>query len=1075
MNITELVKNRKEFVDAQVKNKFDLTTILVGLYSDVTHFIYEILQNAEDAKATKIIFNLQPDRLIITHNGIPFTPEDIETITGISNLQNDKKNDLEKIGKFGIGFKSVYAVTASPRIQSGKYDFEIINFVLPNNFSEDNDFKDTIISLVFNRTQVSVEEIFSLIKTKFENFEYFNLLFLSNLKTISFFWEGYKKDFKKQEKLISRNKFAYNTQINIGKEYYNYYVFKAEIKNNLFEKLRHKPNIAIAFKIAKFKGEKEIVKAETSNLFAFFETGYETFLNFLLQAPFSTTPARDNVDFNLNINSSLLNELCDFMRIVLDHLRSKKLITINLLNQLPINRQIDQSKIVYQKIFQAVKEELSSNKKYLPSMFKNQYRESNQLAIVRGKELTSIISKVEDIQALFGRKYWMDTKITVDRTPILIEYLKEELSIKEYAADDFARKITEEFLLSKKDEWIRKFYEFLNGKQESLWRSGRGRDEGVLRKKPIIRLSNGKHTTPFDSEGNPKVYLPVSSEHLEYETVSSKVISTKDSLDFIKNKLNIKGPDLFDKIKHHIVPLYENENISHSEEDHLKHITLILDTYNNANDAIRSEIVSLLTDTSVKFIQALNAKTNKSSYQNYQYVYLPNDRLRNYFRFSEDIYFLNTDLYSRLSLENLITFLKKCGVKDYAWRIEFSPEFSQERMEQLRRKGNNGDSRKSNWNSEKISDYRLEGIEDIISQENLSKEDSILIWEVILNCIRSDADKQFLFKGEYRWLYYSQHYVSFRSSLLKTLQNTNWLFTDVLDRPSKPSEIMVSELSIDYENNSEEAKYLIEHLRFKTEAEKELIEKMPPDKREQFNLFEDALKLCDEKGIDLVSALNTIMVNANKEIEKTELANAPLLDSVEAVEEPYKAIDDSIVDVIIVNSGSGQGMALNCDSLPNKNINHGISQEMKNEIGSRGEKIVLNFLKKQWQKTNSLVSETNTEYIFKDNNSKEFTITLLNTEDKKGIGCDILIKNEDAILEYIEVKSSKLVEKDLFPVNGYQWLLAQKIYKSGQGNKFHFYIVKDVFGAKPKVTSIKNPIKKWKDGEIRAHPVNLEL
>lgn len=27
------------------------------------------------------------------------------------------KTDLEKIGKFGIGFKSVYAVTEKPRIQ----------------------------------------------------------------------------------------------------------------------------------------------------------------------------------------------------------------------------------------------------------------------------------------------------------------------------------------------------------------------------------------------------------------------------------------------------------------------------------------------------------------------------------------------------------------------------------------------------------------------------------------------------------------------------------------------------------------------------------------------------------------------------------------------------------------------------------------------------------------------------------------------------------------------------------------------------------------------------------------------
>lgn len=31
------------------------------------------------------------------------------------------------------------------------------------------------------------------------------------------------------------------------------------------------------------------------------------------------------------------------------------------------------------------------------------------------------------------------------------------------------------------------------------------------------------------------------------------------------------------------------------------------------------------------------------------------------------------------------------------------------------------------------------------------------------------------------------------------------------------------------------------------------------------------------------------------------------------------------------------------------------------------------------------------------------------------------------------------------------------------------------FSIKSPITIIKNPIKKWKDGELRAHPVNLEL
>lgn len=79
MDIKELIKNRREFVDAQIKNGFDLTTVFRGLYSDPSHFIYEILQNAEDAKATKITFELHQDKLIVVHNGIPFNSGDTNT------------------------------------------------------------------------------------------------------------------------------------------------------------------------------------------------------------------------------------------------------------------------------------------------------------------------------------------------------------------------------------------------------------------------------------------------------------------------------------------------------------------------------------------------------------------------------------------------------------------------------------------------------------------------------------------------------------------------------------------------------------------------------------------------------------------------------------------------------------------------------------------------------------------------------------------------------------------------------------------------------------------------------------
>jgi len=52
----------------------------VAMYSDFSHFVFEILQNADDYCATEISFALFHDRLVIEHNGIPFKEENVRAI-----------------------------------------------------------------------------------------------------------------------------------------------------------------------------------------------------------------------------------------------------------------------------------------------------------------------------------------------------------------------------------------------------------------------------------------------------------------------------------------------------------------------------------------------------------------------------------------------------------------------------------------------------------------------------------------------------------------------------------------------------------------------------------------------------------------------------------------------------------------------------------------------------------------------------------------------------------------------------------------------------------------------------------
>jgi len=109
--------------------------LLADRYDDRTHFIFELLQNAEDALGRRtdpngpreVRFELTSTRLSLSHFGRPFDEADVRGVCGIAESTKDKFS----IGRFGIGFKSVYTFTDRPEIHSGDEDFSIKNYVQP--------------------------------------------------------------------------------------------------------------------------------------------------------------------------------------------------------------------------------------------------------------------------------------------------------------------------------------------------------------------------------------------------------------------------------------------------------------------------------------------------------------------------------------------------------------------------------------------------------------------------------------------------------------------------------------------------------------------------------------------------------------------------------------------------------------------------------------------------------------------------------------------------------------------------------------------------------------------------------
>ena len=89
---------------------------IIQLYTDKSHFVYELLQNAEDAEATSIQFIQYPDRLEVLHDGKPFTSANLQGLCDIG--KSDKVDNLNQIGEFGVGFKSVFGICDTVRLYS---------------------------------------------------------------------------------------------------------------------------------------------------------------------------------------------------------------------------------------------------------------------------------------------------------------------------------------------------------------------------------------------------------------------------------------------------------------------------------------------------------------------------------------------------------------------------------------------------------------------------------------------------------------------------------------------------------------------------------------------------------------------------------------------------------------------------------------------------------------------------------------------------------------------------------------------------------------------------------------------
>ena len=318
------------------------------LYADRTHCIYELLQNAEDALGRRgrgwtgereVMFHLEPDRLIVEHYGDPFTEADVQAICEFN--ESTKRESLTEIGRFGIGFKSVYAYTDDPHIHSGHEHFAIHDCIYPKLIRQTQDGDQDQTSFIL-RFSSRLPEAYREIARGLATLNRRTLLFLKNIDGIVWSTESgedglYLRESRMEDETVRRTTLVskHPTDEDVTEE--EWLVFLREINNE--GDAVGEVQVAVLLD----GSTDQIQAARNCTLFARFATGLETHLGFLIDGPYRTTASRDEIPASDAWNQLLVAETAGLLVDALRWLRDRGMLDAKALCCLPLVAPQDQS------------------------------------------------------------------------------------------------------------------------------------------------------------------------------------------------------------------------------------------------------------------------------------------------------------------------------------------------------------------------------------------------------------------------------------------------------------------------------------------------------------------------------------------------------------------------------------------------------------------------------------------------------------------------------------------------------------------------------------------------------------
>lgn len=516
MTFIEEVRNkRKKLADVLVDEEYSgLRELVEELYPDKAHFIYELLQNAEDTGASSVQFRLQPEKLTLAHDGRSFSEDDVWGITNIG--KGTKRDDEDKIGRFGVGFKAVFAYSETPSIWSPTHNFQISDLVLPSEISaRPNIGNATVFEFPFNNPKKSAEAAFKETADGLGLLSETLLVFLHHIRRVKWEVVGQSKGGLKRID-HSSNVIEVRKDVDGESVARSFFLrFSQPVKDLPRQK------VAVAFPLERKSesGEKEVPKA-LSDVFkivpaapgrvsVYFPAEKEvSALRFHVHAPFVPELSRASIK-DTPANDPLFEQLAELVSVSLEPIRDLGFLTVDFLNVLPHGSDGVPEKYacIRDSIVNAMRERAltpTQSKSHLPS-----------IQLVQGKALLKELLPSEDLLQLFRDEDVQDWAVAAPQRHSNADRFLSSLNVRRWDTDHFAKLLQrrrgdssywdaskwqhvqseqddnfDHWYESKDSEWYQRLYAMLYKE------FGENQDLSFLKSVRIIRLNDSSFGRP---------------------------------------------------------------------------------------------------------------------------------------------------------------------------------------------------------------------------------------------------------------------------------------------------------------------------------------------------------------------------------------------------------------------------------------------------------------------------------------------------------------------------------------------------------------------------------------------------